>query len=182
MNPRSLNDSSVLDLAQDLILNGIKTHAPDFIIPVIVPREFISNGKEEIKTEWRDRRISSYPPLRLDDKGITAGQAGVLHVINGQHRKEAMVLAYELSVKGIEICEAERIRQELMYEEWKKRAPTERKGTEEGYSKAIEEQQAEILKFTRYLKEYDDHWLVAVYSFGEYIMHRPATPGRLTTL
>ena len=128
-----------------------------------------------------DCNISSYPPLQLNDKGKTAGQAGVLHIINGHHCKEAVLLAYKLSVKGIEIYGAEKMQQERMYEEWQKRSPTEQKGTKEGYVKVIAEEEAKIKKFSQYLKIYDDHWLLAVYSFGEHI-HWQATLGRLTTL
>ncbi|KAF8324675.1 uncharacterized protein EI90DRAFT_3157239 [Cantharellus anzutake] len=153
-NTRPLNKKATESIAQDLIQKGIKATTAEFMIPVLIKRSFVQIPTKGLVTKFTHRSVPEYPSLSLTDEGTKVAAAGMISILNGRHRWEAMKLAFQ-------ICNDEIPRLEAELATLKKQLESDR---DNGRLKQLRNECRDDLERRKtYLDVHDDKWVVIVY-------------------
>ena len=140
-----------------MIAHGIKT-TENFIVPVLIKKSFIRTPrKNDARTEFTSHKLNDYPLLELTEDGLNAARAGFVHILNGRHRHEAVKIASEKCRTDLP-----QLASELSEANWRVRQnPNDSKSKQ-----AVIMLTETIQQYKKYVKDYDDKWLVVVYDQG----------------
>ncbi|KAF8315515.1 uncharacterized protein EI90DRAFT_3135178 [Cantharellus anzutake] len=128
---------------------------PDFMIPILIKKSFIQLPTDNlITTATDDQSIDQHPILCLMDEGAKAGAVGMIPILNGHHRWEAMKMAFQ-------ICNNEIPKLETELASWEKQSTANPHNMQ--LKDFVDDCCSASKQRKSFLDKYDDRWLVIVY-------------------